>query len=245
MDIPRTENKENTIDAPKLPDEIHYYLWNKIATLELKPGVKLSELKLAEQFNCSRIPVREAVRRLNVEGALESQPQRGSFVSPIDLCEVKRVRFLREVLETRIVLDAFDANLLTPLVPLLRGMVRDQKSMLSFNELEKLTDADTQFHDFFYHLENREFVQAHTGRYDIHYIRARRLALGIERSDSQRYDDSLNIVLQHDRMIDAIEKGDRNALQDELILHFRNINHTLEDILNRNEFREYFSTDKI
>lgn len=240
MEISRIENKDTALEAPKLPDEIHYFLWNKIATLELKPGVKLSELGLAEQFKCSRIPVREAVRRLNVEGALDSQPQRGSFVSRIDLNEVKRVRYLREVLETRIVLDAYDANLLAPLVPLLRGMVRDQKSMLSFNELEKLTDADSQFHDFFYHLENKEFVQAHTGRYDIHYIRARRLALGVERSDKQRYDDSLNIVLQHDRMIDAIENGDRAALEDELINHFRNINHTLESILSSNEFNEYF-----
>lgn len=233
-------NKKDIVETPKLPDEIHYYLWNKIATLELKPGVKLSELGLAEQFRCSRIPVREAVRRLNVEGALESQPQRGSFVSKIDFEEVKKVRYLREVLETRIVLDSFDAGLLTPLLPLLRGMIMDQKNMLSFNELEKLTDADTQFHDFFYHLQNKEFVQSHTGRYDIHYIRARRFALGIERSDKERYDDSLNIVIQHERMVDAIEKRDRAALQDELVHHFRNINYTLENIVNNDDFASMF-----
>lgn len=232
--------KKDIIETPKLPDEIHYYLWNKIATLELKPGVKLSELGLAEQFNCSRIPVREAVRRLNVEGALESQPQRGSFVSKIDFEEVKKVRYLREVLETRIVLDSYDAGLLTPLLPLLRGMIKDQKNMLSFNELEKLTDADTQFHDFFYHLQNKEFVQAHTGRYDIHYIRARRFALGIERSDQERYDDSLNIVIQHERMVDSIERQDRQALQDELVHHFRNINYTLENIVNNDDFAMMF-----
>ncbi len=239
MDNTDTSKKE-VLEAPKLPDEIHYYLWNKIATLELKPGVKLSEMGLAEQFNCSRIPVREAVRRLNVEGALESQPQRGSFVSMIDFEEVKKVRYLREVLETRIVMDSYDAELLTPLIPLLRGMIKDQKNMISFNELEKLTEADTQFHDFFYHLQNKEFVQSHTGRYDIHYIRARRFALGIERSDEERYDDSLNIVLQHERMVDAIEKHDRNALQDELIHHFRNINYTLENIVNNEEFSKMF-----
>ncbi len=233
-------NKKDIVETPKLPDEIHYYLWNKIATLELKPGVKLSELGLAEQFRCSRIPVREAVRRLNVEGALESQPQRGSFVSKIDFEEVKKVRYLREVLETRIVLDSFDAGLLTPLLPLLRGMIMDQKNMLSFNELEKLTDADTQFHDFFYHLQNKEFVQSHTGRYDIHYIRARRFALGIERSDKERYDDSLNIVIQHERMVDAIDRQDRQALQDELVHHFRNINYTLENIVNNDDFASMF-----
>ena len=232
----------NMVETPKLPEEIHYYLWNRIATLELRPGVKLSELGLAEQFNCSRIPVREAVRRLNIEGALESQPQRGSFVSKINLDKVRKVRYLREVLETRVVLDAFDAGLLDPLVPLLRGMINDQKTMISFNEMEKLTEADTLFHDFFYHLQHKEFVQEHTGRYDIHYIRARRFALGVERSDDRKYDDSINIVSQHERIADAIEGHDRQALEDELKHHFRNINHTLEKVSANEEFEALFES---
>ena len=198
---------ESTADATAVskPEEIHHYLWDRIATLELQPGTKLSEVKLAQMFRCSRIPVREAVRRLNAEGALDSQPQRGSFVSRIDMNRVRQVRYLREVLETRVVMDAYDAGLLQPLLPLLRNMLQEQQDMIRFNELIKLTDADTRFHDLFYQLQNKEFVQQHTGRHDIHYIRARRFALGIERSDDERMDDSVNIVSQHVRMVHAIE----------------------------------------
>ena len=225
------------------PEEIHHYLWDRIATLELQPGTKLSEVKLAQMFSCSRIPVREAVRQLNAEGALDSQPQRGSFVSRIDMNRVRQVRYLREVLETRVVMDAYDAGLLQPLLPLLRNMLQEQQDMIRFNELIKLTDADTRFHDLFYQLQNKEFVQQHTGRHDIHYIRARRFALGIERSDDERMDDSVNIVSQHVRMVHAIEQGDRDALEQELVHHFRNINHTLERVVNDEAFKTVFQVN--
>ena len=226
------------------PEEIHHYLWNRISTLELQPGTKLSEVKLAQMFSCSRIPVREAVRQLNAEGALDSQPQRGSFVSRIDMNRVRQVRYLREVLETRVVMDAYDAGLLQPLLPLLRNMLQEQQDMIRFNELIKLTDADTRFHDLFYQLQNKEFVQQHTGRHDIHYIRARRFALGIERSDDERMDDSVNIVSQHVRMVHAIEQGERDALEQELVHHFRNINHTLERVVNDEAFKTVFQVNE-
>ena len=232
----------DTTDISK-PEEIHHYLWNRISTLELQPGTKLSEVKLAQMFSCSRIPVREAVRQLNAEGALDSQPQRGSFVSRIDMNRVRQVRYLREVLETRVVMDAYDAGLLQPLLPLLRNMLQEQQDMIRFNELIMLTDADTRFHDLFYQLQNKEFVQQHTGRHDIHYIRARRFALGIERSDDERMDDSVNIVSQHVRMVHAIEQGDRDALEQELVHHFRNINHTLERVVNDEAFKTVFQVN--
>ena len=225
------------------PEEIHHYLWDRIATLQLQPGTKLSEVKLAQMFSCSRIPVREAVRQLNSEGALDSQPQRGSFVSRIDMNRVRQVRYLREVLETRVVLDAYDAGLLQPLLPLLRNMVQEQQDMIKFNELIKLTDADSRFHDLFYQLQNKEFVQQHTGRHDIHYIRARRFALGIERSDDERMDDSVNIVSQHVRMVHAIDEENRDALEQELVHHFRNINHTLERVVNDAQFESIFQVN--
>ena len=110
----------------------------------------------------------------------------------------------------------------------------------SINELSKLTDADARFHDLFYQLQQKEFVQQHTGRHDIHYIRARRFALGVERSDDERMDDSVNIVSQHIRMVQAIEEKNRDALEQELIHHFRNINHTLERVVHDTQFKNIF-----
>jgi|GEM_PF-405883 len=224
-----------------LADTVYHYLWEKIATLELKPGTKLSEAGLARKFNCSRIPVREAVKRLKDQGALDVFPQRGSFVSLIDLRQVEQVRYLREVLETHVVLEDYDRGLLDTLLPVLDAMIRRQEESIRFNRLEEITTLDQDFHDIFYHVGQREFVQYHTGRYDIHYIRARRFALGIERSDKDSADDSRNIVLQHVDIVDAIRRHDRDRLAGDLVNHFRNINRTLREGIEEDEFDTIFT----
>lgn len=51
----------NSTQSPtNLTQNIYQYLWNEIAHLHLLPGEKLSEVKLAKEFDCSRVPVREA-----------------------------------------------------------------------------------------------------------------------------------------------------------------------------------------
>lgn len=222
-----TESPAPAAAPSTLANEIHHALWEEICALKRLPGEKLSEAKLAREYHCSRIPVREAVKRLAAEGALEVFPQRGSFISRIDMTEVEQTRYLREVLETRVVLDDFDKGLLTPFITYLRAMVDRQQAMLDCGDYERFRDMDTEFHNLFYLIDNRAFVMEHTGQANVHYIRARRFALEIERSEGRRDDDSTNIVSQHRRIVEAIAAGDRAALERELLRHFRNINRTL------------------
>ena len=91
---------EPVLPSATLAKEIHHTLWGEICSLKRLPGEKLSEAKLAREYHCSRIPVREAVKQLATEGALEVFPQRGSFISRINVSEVEQTRYLREVLET-------------------------------------------------------------------------------------------------------------------------------------------------
>ena len=85
--------------------QIYLSLWNQICSLDLLPGEKLSEVRLAAEFECSRVPVREALHRLAADGAVDVFPKRGSFVSLIDRQQVEQTRYLREVLETHVCLD--------------------------------------------------------------------------------------------------------------------------------------------
>ena len=218
---------EPVLPSATLAKEIHHTLWGEICSLKRLPGEKLSEAKLAREYHCSRIPVREAVKQLATEGALEVFPQRGSFISRINVSEVEQTRYLREVLETRVVLDDFDKGLLDPFVTYLRAMVDQQQALLECGDYEKLTNMDAEFHNLFYLIDGKSFVMEHTGQANVHYIRARRFALQIERSERHREDDSINIVSQHRRIVEAIARKDRAALEQELLLHFRNINATL------------------
>jgi DNA-binding GntR family transcriptional regulator len=81
-------------------DEVYQALKRDIITLRLQPGASLTEQQLARSYGTSRVPVREASRRLQQEGLLTAVPYNGYFVSQISLREIGDCFDLRSVLET-------------------------------------------------------------------------------------------------------------------------------------------------
>lgn len=65
--------------------EIYQDLWQKIVDFVLYPGTRVTETELAEQYHTSRTPVREALKRLEVEGLVSIRPKQGCFVRPVDM----------------------------------------------------------------------------------------------------------------------------------------------------------------
>ena len=63
------------------------------------PGTALSEVRLAERFNVSRTPVREALKQLQVEGLVDIRPKVGTFVRRISRREVVEMFEVKEALE--------------------------------------------------------------------------------------------------------------------------------------------------
>ncbi len=69
----------------------------------LDPGAKLRQEELADAFGTSRIPVREALRALEYEGLVRSEPHREFTVTSLDADDVEEVYDLRTVLESHAV----------------------------------------------------------------------------------------------------------------------------------------------
>ena len=69
----------------------------------LGPGARLRQEELAEVFGTSRIPVREALRALEYEGLVTSEPHRGFTVTALDADDVEEVYDLRILLESEAV----------------------------------------------------------------------------------------------------------------------------------------------
>ena len=69
----------------------------------LGPGARLRQEELAEVFGTSRIPVREALRALEYEGLVTSEPHRGFTVTSLDADDVQEVYDLRILLESEAV----------------------------------------------------------------------------------------------------------------------------------------------
>jgi DNA-binding GntR family transcriptional regulator len=84
-------------------EEVYRSLRRDIITLQHRPGAPLGEQALADSYGTSRVPVREACRRLQQEGLLTSIPYKGYFVSPISPKEISDSFELRSAIETRAV----------------------------------------------------------------------------------------------------------------------------------------------
>ena len=63
------------------------------------PGAALSEVRLAELFDVSRTPVREALKQLQVEGLVEIRPKVGTFVRQMTRREIVEMFEVKEILE--------------------------------------------------------------------------------------------------------------------------------------------------
>jgi DNA-binding GntR family transcriptional regulator len=66
---------------------------------ELQPGQRLLETQLAEQLGISRTPVREALRRLEIEGLIQFAPNKGAIVKKYTVEELHHIFNLRVLLE--------------------------------------------------------------------------------------------------------------------------------------------------
>ena len=82
-----------------LRDVVFNTLRKAILKGELKPGERLMEIALAERLGVSRTPVREAMRKLELEGLVVMIPRRGAQVANIT------EKDLNDVLEVRIALE--------------------------------------------------------------------------------------------------------------------------------------------
>jgi len=74
-------------------------LKKRIIELELEPGCVINEKDLAEEFGVSRTPVRESLIKLSQIGLVETRPRVGTFVTQIDLQQVKNAYEVKKNLE--------------------------------------------------------------------------------------------------------------------------------------------------
>ena len=88
-----------------LRDVVFKTLRKGILTGELKPGERLMEIHLANKLGVSRTPIREAIRKLELEGLVTMIPRRGAEVAQITR------KSMQDVLEVRKVLDTLSVEL--------------------------------------------------------------------------------------------------------------------------------------
>lgn len=82
-----------------LTEVLYGSLREKVLSGALPPGTELRQETIARQFGVSRVPVREAMSRLQAEGLIVRRPRRGFVVTSLDIPEIIEIFELRMVLE--------------------------------------------------------------------------------------------------------------------------------------------------
>jgi GntR family transcriptional regulator, rspAB operon transcriptional repressor len=117
-----------------------------IASLELPPGAFLDKTALCDRLGVTRFPVSEALSRLQAEGLVQIQPQRGSIVSLIRLADARENMFLRRSLEVEAV-RSLAPIATTALCASLRRNLDEQATALAADDRAGFHQLDLAFHD--------------------------------------------------------------------------------------------------
>ena len=131
--------------APTVADQVFEVLQQRILSLQLAPGTKISESDVAAQMGVSRQPVREAFKRLAKLGFLHIRPQSGTTVTLISEAAVLKSRFIRLALEVQTCRTAC-AGLAEDDLALLAQNLDRQRAVISRNDRQTFHDLDDAFH---------------------------------------------------------------------------------------------------
>ncbi len=129
-----------------LRDVVFNTLRQAILTGELKPGERLMEIHLANKLGVSRTPIREAIRKLELEGLVTMIPRRGAEVAQIT------EKSMNDVLEVRRAMDALCVELacdrITPEeLEQLKEACDVFEAAVKTRDVKKIAQADVALHD--------------------------------------------------------------------------------------------------
>lgn len=130
-------------------DKIIKALKNKMASGELAPGVRINETKLAEVFQVSRTPVREALLALAVEDFVEIRSRSGIYIKQLNTQELRELFEVLSMAEGLCALLA--AQRITPTaVKELELIQLDGQCAYLEQNVDKYNDYNQRFHEFLY-----------------------------------------------------------------------------------------------
>lgn len=227
---------ENLQDKKYLSsDEVYEDLCEKIEKLEYMPGYSISENELASVYDVSRHTIRNAIIRLKERRLVDVYPQRGTFVSLIDMKFVKDVLYLRESVEQESLMRIMnlDDEKRNALVTRLEKNIVEQKekyhqqvTMEAFNKL------DIIFHYCLMHSIDKERVMDIVKEQYIHVKRWK----NFEVSESDRI---ATIIEEHEQIIEAIKNVDAEMGRENLHIHLDTVTR-YQDKYKASDAAKYF-----
>lgn len=192
---------------------------------ELVPGERLLQEELAERFEVSPTPIREAVQQLVAEGVLSHSPYRGVQVAEVRSEEVQEVYLIRSTLE-ELATQMAVLNLRIIDVRQLRTYQAEIRERVQNNDLQALRKINYEFHMLIYRAANMPLlltmIQTLWTKFPwdtLHVLPYRAEAT----------------VGEHQHILDAINEGDDELAGRQMRIHIESGSTALHDYLSEHE----------
>lgn len=228
MDIEITERSL----AKTTRQYVYETLKNNIISLKLKPGTAISENEISELLHVSRTPIRESFIKLAEEGLIEIYPQRGTFVSLIDLNHVEEALFMRENLEIAVAKLACNIFKQEDIEDL-EDILANQKRLSDRNNYPKLFELDEHFHSTIFRKCGKTNTWNAVQQMHHHYKRVRLLLL------ATKFDWQL-ILKQHTELVECIKNKRVDQIEHVMKEHLGLLVFEKSDLIQ--QYPEYFAS---
>ena len=210
-----------------LRDVVFQTLRQAILRGELKPGERLMEIHLAQKLGVSRTPVREAIRKLELEGLVLMIPRKGAVVAEITISDLEDVLEVRMALEElamkhacrRITKEQLDG---------LEQLAAVFSESLNGDDVGACAQADMLFHDAIYEATgNNRLTQILNNlreqmyRYRMEYLKDRH-------SHAQ-------LLKEHEEILNALKCHDEKSALEWISRHIERQKEHIISILNQKE----------
>lgn len=192
----------------------------------LKPGERLMEVQMAEELGVSRTPVREAIRKLELEGFVVMVPRKGAYVAALSLKDIADVFEIRGALEGLAAGLAAERATEEELEELERMLVLIAEC-IEKHDVSTIIDIDTRFHDLLYAASRNDRLKHILSnlREQIQRFRAQSLA---------RPGRLKRALTEHKAIVEALQQRDPDLAQRLAQEHIENA---------ENELMEYVEED--
>lgn len=188
------------------PNKVYDELKRRIMYLEIKPGDALGEVEIAQQFNVSRTPVRDAFKKLESEGLIEIKSHIGTYVTLIDLDQISDAIYIREQLEKAVIRELcsnYRVGMNMRLNYILSAQEKIVNGTLDDKMLaEKFLEIDNEFHKAMFELAGKERIWEYITNLEYNYSRLRMFVNRANRSKLRK------ILQQHKQIFSAVERQD-------------------------------------
>ncbi|MDT3698752.1 MAG: GntR family transcriptional regulator [Thermincola sp.] len=217
-----------TLDNYKPLREIVFEtLREAIINAVLKPGERLMEIQLAEEMGVSRTPVREAIRKLELEGFVVMVPRKGAYVAGISMKDIADVFEIRAAMEGLAAGLAAERITEEELEQLERILVKIGECVQN-KDLEKLIEVDTEFHDTLYKACRNERLVQIVSNLREQIQRARTASLSTPGRSKYALEE-------HKKIVEAVSERNVELAQMLARDHIENAENAMLDVLNNKE----------